>query len=207
MLNLQKGESLSLDLNKENIKEIQLGLGWDTRKDLDSFAILKDINGKVLDTIYYCNLGTKGCRLNGDNLTGEGDGDDEIIFINPQQLNDNVASISVFANIYSAGFSTFNDVKGAYIRLVNTSNNKELARYNLSNGNNDFNAIHFADIDVSIRDNISFKVISNGMNGSIPQIEAQVKRMNVKTIDKPATQEEPQTTKPEKKRKRFFGLF
>jgi stress response protein SCP2 len=78
VLNLSKG--LVLDLIKSSsLEKLDIGLGWDTKCDLDSIAFLTDANGVIKDTVYFGSKRKQGIFLNGDNLTGAGDGDDEII--------------------------------------------------------------------------------------------------------------------------------
>ena len=176
-LNLEKG--LSLNLNKEfgKLDKINLGLGWDTKMDLDAFAILSDQNGKKITTVYYGRKSSHGVSLSGDNLTGEGDGDDETIFVNLDRLSSDVAKISLFANIFSAGSRTFNQVEGSFIRLVNGNTNEELAKYSLKDKSRNFNAFHFADLTVENGEFV-FTIIGEGLNGSIGAIEKQFEVTN-----------------------------
>ena len=82
LLNLKKNDVLDLTKVAEGLKSVDVGLGWDTTMDLDSIAFLLDGNKKVKETVYYGSKSGSGVRLNGDNTTGEGDGDDEIISVN-----------------------------------------------------------------------------------------------------------------------------
>lgn len=110
-----------------------------------------------------------GIKHLGDNLTGEGDGDDETLQIDLEQLDSRVKKIRVFANIFSAGGRTFNEIDNAFIRLYNPLNNEELAIYNLSEKNRNFNAFYFADLDI-VNDEIKFSIVAEGLNGSINEI-------------------------------------
>ena len=80
-INLEKGSKINLRKIDKTLKNLNLCLGWDTRMDLDAFAILLDENDKIIKTVCYANKSFNGVNLSGDNLTGEGDGDDEIIYI------------------------------------------------------------------------------------------------------------------------------
>ena len=204
MLNLQKGESLTLDLNKVDSKRIDVGLGWDTRCDLDAHAILRDASGKMLKIVYFGNKSAMGVRLSGDNTTGAGAGDDEIIYLDLDKIDKKVKIISIYVNVYSSG-KTFGNVKGSYVRLYNPETKKELAKAKLEDTSLDkYKTVHYADI--TLTDKLDFKII---MNGSMD--EPDVMRYVVNAIDNPVT--EPTvvatvtTPVEEPKKKRFFGLF
>ena len=85
------------------MKCFKFGLGWDTRCDVDASIILFDKNGERIDTIYYGHLSNHDRSVvhSGDNLTGEGDGDDEVITVNLSKMNQNVFSIWPVITIYS----------------------------------------------------------------------------------------------------------
>ena len=190
-LNLEKG--ISLNLNKEFgvLKNINLGLGWDTPMDLDSIAVLLDKDDNRLSTIYFGHKKENGIWLNHDNLTGEdyeeAHGDDEVISVRPKDLDTEVSRICLFANIYSPNGRTFNDVNGAFIRLVNADTEEELARYDLKEASRKYNAFHFADLIIE-KDELKFEIIAEGLNGSVSEISD--------TFSKRA-----------KKKKGFFGFF
>lgn len=106
--------------------------------DCDAFAVLL-VNGKYIDnsdTVYYNRLQHKsGAVIHcGDNLTGDGDGDDEQIILKLKDIPSRYDGIILAVNIYSAHskHQTFGDIKNAFIRLVDSSNNKEICRYNIS---------------------------------------------------------------------------
>ena len=101
MLNLTKGTLLDLSKKDPDLRLLQVGLGWDTKMDLDSHAYLLDNNNKLIEHVSFSNLKGTGVRLNGDNMTGKGDGDDEIIFVNFSELKDSVSKISFYVNIFS----------------------------------------------------------------------------------------------------------
>lgn len=169
-LNLEKGISLNLTKEFGKLNKINLGLGWDTRMDLDAFAILFNKEGKRLGTVCFSKKSSHGVSLSGDNLTGEGEGDDETIYVDLEKLSKDVDKISLFANIYSAGSRTFQDVDGSFIRLVNPESNTELAKYSLKDKSRNYNAFHFADLVVQ-GDEFVFNVVGEGLNGSISAIE------------------------------------
>ena len=138
-IKLQKGQKISL--NKENggaaLKRIIMGLGWDEPSsgrncDLDGNAILFDEAGGVVDKVWFRNLNATGVKHTGDNLTGAGDGDDEQIIVELDQVASNVKSIVFTVASYSG--HTFTEVENAFIRVVNGDDQTEMAKYQLSEG-------------------------------------------------------------------------
>lgn len=172
-LNLEKGISLNLSKEFEGIKNIDVGLGWKTHMDLDAFAIMLDSNGKVLGATYYGDKDILGVKLSGDDLVGGKAGDCETLFIKTDLLSRSVKKICLFANIYRAGRHTFNDVANSYIRLVNADTKQELAKYSLKDSTRNYNAIHFADLDVT-NEGLVFTTVGSGLNGSISEIKNMI---------------------------------
>lgn len=148
-LSLQKGQSLSLTKqNGESLTHVRLGLGWDSAVpakkgffapktveiDLDASAILFDGRGQHLDTVFYNQLTSKdgSIRHTGDNLTGEGEGDDETLLVNLPGVSPAVAHIVFVITSYSQ--QTFDMVQNAFCRVVDdsVSNSPEVARYDLT---------------------------------------------------------------------------
>lgn len=145
-INLEKGQKISLQkADGSSLKQIFLGVGWDVAKskgffgfggggniDLDASVILFDDNKQVLDVVYFGQLRSKDGSIqhSGDNLTGAGDGDDEIIRVNLNQIPAQVKSL-VFT-VSSFRGQTFERVENAFCRLVDQSNNQEIASYKLS---------------------------------------------------------------------------
>ena len=124
---------------------ITIGLGWDTRTttgvdfDLDASAILCDTSGKVISDkhfVFFNNLTSPdgAVQHTGDNLTGEGEGDDEQINVNLATVPANVDRVVVPVSIYDAKNreQNFGQVRNAFIRVVNQSGGAEIARYDLS---------------------------------------------------------------------------
>lgn len=152
-VNLQKGQKVSLTKEAPQAHRILVGLGWDARKkgffggdsdfDLDaSCFVLRD--GKLhsnKDICYFGNKTVMGRAVyhHGDNLTGDGDGDDEQITVDLDKLDSDVDKIVFVVNIYMAKMrrQSFGDVKNAFIRLVDENTGAELFRYNLSDGSVD----------------------------------------------------------------------
>lgn len=181
-VNLKKGDVISLskghviDLIKDSsLKKIDIGLGWDTKCDLDTIAFLTDSNGVIKDTVYFGSKNKQGIFLNGDNLTGAGDGDDEIITVTFSELPLWATKIQICVNVFSFLFKAkdFSNVKGAYVRLVDKNSGNELCRYNLNEAGAGFNAFHFANL-IKSNDEWNFEAIGQGMNGKVDQLRKQL---------------------------------
>lgn len=146
-INLEKGQKISL--NKADgigLQQVFLGVGWDVAKskgffgfgggggdiDLDASVVLFDDNKQVLDVVYFGQLQSKDGSIqhSGDNLTGAGDGDDEVIRVDLARVPSNVKSI-VFT-VSSFRGQTFEKVENAFCRLVDQQTNQQIATYKLS---------------------------------------------------------------------------
>jgi tellurium resistance protein TerZ len=146
MVSLAKGGTLSLQKSDGSaLTKVILGAGWDTVKrggflgfgggeiDLDASALLFS-GTNLVDTVYFGQLSSKdgSIRHSGDNLTGAGDGDDEQIVVNLDQVPASITSIVFVINSYSG--QTFDKVENVFARVVDASNGaqKEVVRYNLA---------------------------------------------------------------------------
>ena len=149
-ISLIKGQKISLDKEAgSSLNNVFMGLGWDAVKkkgffasfsdnsiDLDASCALFDENKNIIDVVYFGKLqgGNGSIKHSGDNLTGEGDGDDEKINVNLSAVPDNVKSIIFTVNSFRG--QKFDEVENAYCRLVNAANNSEVAKFTLSGGGN-----------------------------------------------------------------------
>ncbi|QLE71912.1 MULTISPECIES: TerD family protein [Streptomyces] len=144
-VSLSKGGNVSLTKAAPNLTAVIVGLGWDARTttgtdfDLDASALLTNDQGKVANDqnfVFFNNLKSPDGSVEhqGDNLTGEGEGDDEVIKVNLAGVPADVAKIVFPVSIYEAESrqQSFGQVRNAYIRVVNQADNAELARYDLS---------------------------------------------------------------------------
>ncbi|MGR6582795.1 TerD family protein [Rhodococcus qingshengii] len=142
---LVKGGNVSLSKAAPNLTKVAVGLGWDARStsgadfDLDASALVTGPERKVLSDlhfVFYNNLRSPDGSIEhtGDNLTGEGDGDDEVINVDLPAVPPNVTNIFFPVSIHDADarLQSFGQVTNAYIRVVDLSNGSELARYDLS---------------------------------------------------------------------------
>lgn len=137
-VNLSKGQRVSLD---KNMTMAMVGLGWDTNRydggadfDLDACAFMLGANGKVRkdeDFIFYGNLQSMdgSIRHMGDNLTGDGDGDDEVIVIDFTKVPADVQKIAITVTIYDAPIrrQNFGQVSNAYVRVARMANENDMA--------------------------------------------------------------------------------
>ncbi|MEU9101351.1 TerD family protein [Streptomyces sp. NPDC048361] len=144
-VSLAKGGNVSLSKEAPGLTAVTVGLGWDVRTttgtdhDLDASALLCDESGKVLSDshfVFYNNLTSPdgSVQHTGDNLTGEGEGDDETINIDLTSVPAPVAKIVFPVSIHDAQArgQSFGQVRNAYIRVINRAGGAELARYDLS---------------------------------------------------------------------------
>jgi tellurium resistance protein TerD len=142
MINLEKGQKVDLTKTNPGLTKIVVGLGWDTNKydggsafDLDSAVFMIEENGKCKDFIFYGNLehGSKSVVHLGDNLTGDGDGDDEQIKIDLSKIPSNIQKLIFSVSIYEADArkQNFGMIGNSFIRLVDETKNEDLIRYDL----------------------------------------------------------------------------
>ena len=144
-ITLSKGQKVSLTKGNPGLKHIVVGLGWDTNKydggfdfDLDSAAFLLDENGKVnadTDFVFYNNLKHSSGAVEhlGDNLTGEGDGDDEQVKVDLSLVPQNTSKIAFTVTIHEAleRRQNFGQVSNSYVRVIDEDTNQELLNYEL----------------------------------------------------------------------------
>ncbi|MGW2815588.1 TerD family protein [Streptomyces sp. NPDC001415] len=144
-VSLSKGGNVSLSKEAPGLTAVLVGLGWEARSttgadyDLDASALLCDENGKVASNerfVFYNNLRSPDGSVEhtGDNLTGDGDGDDETVKVNLAMVPADVARIVFPVSIHDAHArgQSFGQVRNAYIRIVNQAGGAEIARYDLS---------------------------------------------------------------------------
>jgi len=144
-VSLSKGGNVSLTKSAPNLTAVAVGLGWDVRTtngsdfDLDGSALMCGANGKVLSDshfVFFNNLQSPDGAVEhtGDNLTGGSEGDDETINVALDRVPATVAKIVFPVSIYEAEFraQSFGQVKNAFIRVIDSITNTELARYDLT---------------------------------------------------------------------------
>lgn len=180
---LSKGQEVSLSDRDPGLRKVIIGVGWDAPEkldgqpvDLDASAFLLNRENRVrrdTDFVFYNNLETENGALKhlGDNTTGEGDGDDEMIHIDLDALAFDVDKIAFSVTIHNAQErqQSFDIVKNAFIRVVNEESGVEVARFDLTEDATGYNAITFGEL---VRDIVGwkFKAIGDGHNGGLYKI-------------------------------------
>ena len=157
-LNLQKNDILDLTKKNPGLKRVILGAGWDVATmgqdfDLDIAAFLLNNNNKVAripdDVIFFNNMEGQGIRLEGDNRTGAGEGDDERIQIDLSMIRNDIAKIIFVVTIHNAQLKrqTFGMVENSYVRLLDAENDeKEVCRFNLKENGSTVTSVIFAEL-------------------------------------------------------------
>ena len=165
-VNLEKGQKVDLTKGNAGLRRVMVGLGWDAAEqqgglfggrtqdiDCDAIAFLLNSEGKVessSDVVFFNNLRhMSGCVLHqGDNLTGEGEGDDEQIMVDLANLPSKYERIVILVSIYKATDrgQHFGMIRNAFIRLVDADKNKELCIYNLSENYSGMTALVFGEL-------------------------------------------------------------
>ena len=156
---LTKGANVNLSKEAPGLSAVFFGLGWDVRTttgedfDLDASAIACNSSGKVVSDqhfVFFNNLKSPDGAVEhtGDNRTGVGEGDDEVIKVNLAGLPAEVDKVVFLASIYDADNrkQAFGQVRNAYIRVVNSADNNELARYDLSEDYSTETALVFGEL-------------------------------------------------------------
>jgi len=144
-VSLSKGGNVSLSKEVPGLRAVLVGLGWDVRTttgadfDLDASALMVGSSGKIISDqhfIFFNNLTSPDGSVEhtGDNLTGEGEGDDEVIKVHLEGVPAEVDKIVVTVSIYDAEArqQSFGQVRNAFIRVVNQADDREITRYDLS---------------------------------------------------------------------------
>lgn len=178
-ISLQKGGNVSLEKVAPGMTKILVGLGWDERTtdgsgfDLDASIFLLKEDGKVRDDsdfIFYNNLVSSCGSIahQGDNLTGEGEGDDEAIKVDLAKVPAEINRISVTVTIHDAQArnQNFGQVENAFIRVVNDESNEEVARYDLTEDYSVETAMIFGEIYRN-KGEWKFKAIGQGYEGGL----------------------------------------
>jgi tellurium resistance protein TerZ len=145
-ISLTKGQTVSLKKNGGGtLTHVRMGLGWDAVKkkgffggmksqsiDLDASAVLYDANRNVVDQVWFQQLQSKdrSVQHSGDNLTGDGEGDDESITVYLDQVPQNVSTIVFLVNSFTG--QNFSQIENAFCRLVDETTGQEIARYELT---------------------------------------------------------------------------
>ena len=178
-VSLSKGGNVSLSKEEPGLKKILIGLGWDVRLtdgsafDLDASLFVLKSDGKVRsekDFIFFNNLKSADGMIEhtGDNLTGAGEGDDEVIKVNLERLSADIEKLVIGVTIYDADTrkQNFGMVDSAFIRIVNQDNNREIVRFDLSEDMSVETAMLFGELYRHGSD-WKFRAVGQGFKGGL----------------------------------------
>lgn len=178
-LTLQKGGNLSLSKTDPSLTRILVGLGWDPRAtdgtefDLDASAFLLGANGKVrgeADFIFYNQLRSQDGSVEhtGDNRTGAGDGDDEVLKVDLSRVPADIDKIAFTVTIHDAEArkQNFGQVSNSFIRVVNETSGAEVVRYDLAEDASTETAMIFAELYRSSGE-WKFRAVGQGYAGGL----------------------------------------
>ena len=196
-VSLQKGQKISLDKEAGTaLTRIKMGLGWDVAStpksggflgslfggggsndsiDLDASCIMFDASKQPIDAIWFGQLQSKDGSIvhTGDNRTGAGDGDDEVIKVDLTKVPADVSKVVFCAVIYDgqARNQNFGQVANAYIRIVNTQGGAEVARYDLSEDSSTETAMIFGELYKN-NGEWKFRAVGQGFAGGLGPLAA-----------------------------------
>ncbi|WP_122579828.1 TerD family protein [Pseudomonas viridiflava] len=181
-LTLQKGGNLSLSKTDPTLTNVLIGLSWDPRAtdgqdfDLDASAFLLGANGKVrseADFIFYNQLKSADGSVEhaGDNRTGAGDGDDEVVKVDLTRVPADVDKIVFVVTIHEADArkQNFGQVGGSFIRVVNEKSSAEVVRYDLAEDASTETAMVFAELYRNAGE-WKFRAIGQGYAGGLKAV-------------------------------------
>jgi tellurium resistance protein TerD len=184
-ISLSKGGNISLSKEVPGIKQIRIGLGWDDRVttgedfDLDASVFMINKDGKCRtdkDFIFYNNLkSTDGSvEHTGDNKTGEGDGDDEVIKVDLSMVPADVDKIAVTVTIHDSATrgQNFGQVENAFARVINETNNQEIVRYDLTEDYSVEDAMIFCELYRN-NDEWKFRATGQGFSGGLGDLASK----------------------------------
>jgi len=145
-VNMTKGQQVSLTKSGGGtLTKVRMGLGWDAIKkrgmfggvksqsiDLDASCLLFDASGNLVDQVWFQQLNSAdgSVRHTGDNLTGAGDGDDESVIVDLSRVPSTVKTLVFTVNSFTG--QDFSQIENAYCRLVDETNEVEIAKFSLT---------------------------------------------------------------------------
>ena len=179
-ISLKKGQKVSLTKGNPGLKNVVVGLGWDTNAydtgsdfDLDAAAFCLTDSGKVSsqkDFVFFGNLNHQSGAVShlGDNLTGAGDGDDEQIKIDLSKIPAEITKIAFTVTIYEAEArrQNFGQVSNAFVRIFDENTGEELLRYDLGEDFSIETAVVFGELYKNA-DEWKFNAIGSGYQGGL----------------------------------------
>lgn len=178
-INLSKGQKVDLTKTNPSVKQFLVGLGWNPNTavggdfDVDVSAFILGSNGKLLSDshfVFYNNLKSPNDAVihNGDNRTGEGDGDDETLTIDFSKLTNGEEKIVFVVTIHEASSKNqnFGQVNGSFIRILDKENNTEIMKYDLNEDYSTETAMVFGELYKKDGE-WKFNAVGTGMNGGL----------------------------------------
>jgi tellurium resistance protein TerD len=178
-VSLSKGGNVSLSKEEPGLKRVLVGLGWDARAtdgaafDLDASAFLLNTQSKVRgdkDFIFYNNLKSVDGSVShhGDNRTGAGDGDDEVIEVNLVSVPTDVEKLAFSVTIHEAEQrrQNFGMIQSAFIRVVNADTQREIVRFDLSEDMSTETAMVFGEVYRNAGE-WKFRAVGQGFKGGL----------------------------------------
>ena len=183
-ISLTKGGNVNLSKEAPGLNKILVGLGWDSRAtdgaafDLDASAFLVKADGKVRtdnDFCFYNNkiVGEGAVQHLGDNTTGVGDGDDEVVKVELSKVAADLDKVVFAVTIHEADVrkQNFGQVNHAYIRVINEESGQEITRYDLSEDASIETAMIFGEI-YRVGADWKFKAVGQGFAGGLGALAA-----------------------------------
>ncbi len=184
-ISLNKGGNINLSKEAPNLENVLVGLGWDARAtdgqafDLDASLFLVKEDGKVPSDAYFIFYNQKtspegSVEHTGDNLTGDGEGDDESIKVTLSKVPAEIQRLVIVVTIHDAEArrQSFGQVSNAFVRVVNRDNNQEVVRFDLSEDYSTETAMIFGEIYRHSGD-WKFKAVGQGYAGGLRALALQ----------------------------------
>ncbi|MBQ6759196.1 MAG: TerD family protein [Selenomonadaceae bacterium] len=183
-ISLQKGQKVSLKKSDgKKLSKLMVGLGWDAAQQKGGFfgklfgstpnidcdaSVFVCQGGKFVDSddlVYFRNLKHRSGAIKhmGDNLTGDGEGDDEQIFVDLDEIPNRYDKLIFVVNIYDAVSRKqhFGMIRNAYIRIIDNDTHEELCRFNLSDDYTDMLSMIAGEV-YRYKDEWKFNAIGSG---------------------------------------------
>lgn len=180
-INLTKGQTINLTKEVPTLTKVIAGAGWDASNDqpidLDLMVFALGENGKARsedDVIFFGHLKNEASTLVhlGDNLTGEGEGDDEQVVIDLAGLDEGIKSVVIALTFYGAGERDLSIVENAFVRVVDQSTNVEIARTDIKEDMTGKKSIILAEL-VRVEGGFEMKSINEAVADTIEQLTAR----------------------------------
>lgn len=184
-INLTKGGRVNLEKEAPGLSAVGVGLGWDVNAtdtgaayDLDASVFMLDASGKAPGDkyfVYFNNLKSADGALEhtGDNLTGEGEGDDETIHVDLKKIDPKITEIVFVVTIYDAEKrkQNFGQVRNAFIRIYNKATGENIAKYELDEDYSGETAVEFGRM-YKKDDQWRFNAVGQGFAGGLERFTA-----------------------------------